>query len=166
MGEADDAESAMRTLDGNAVDVVLLDLYLPGVGGVAAAAEITKTCPAVRVLMLSSSEDDADVLDALAAGAHGYVLKTGTSADLVDAVRRVYAGEPVFSPELAGLVLGQLRARRRADGGAAGRVLYLLARGRSASEAAVELEMSESDVRAAVRVALDSVRQQPRGRTP
>jgi DNA-binding NarL/FixJ family response regulator len=90
-------------------DVVLMDLQLPVVSGVEATRAIIAESPHVRVLVLSASGEEADVLEAVKAGATGYLLKSATSAELLDAVRRVRVGEPVFTPSLAGLVLGEFR---------------------------------------------------------
>ncbi len=96
--------------------VVVLDLQIPPPSGVEVTAEILRHDPSARVLILSASGEQADVLDAVKAGATGYLVKSASSAELVDAVRRVARGDTVFTPGLAGLVLGEFR--RLADGGA------------------------------------------------
>ena len=90
-------------------DVVVTDLQMPGVGGVEATRQIVAANPMTRVLVLSASGEQADVLEAVKAGATGYLVKSATGAELVDAVRRTAAGDPVFTPGLAGLVLGEFR---------------------------------------------------------
>jgi DNA-binding NarL/FixJ family response regulator len=90
-------------------DVVVMDLQLPLVSGVEATRAIVESVDGVRVLVLSASGEQADVLDAVKAGATGYLVKSASAADLVDAVRRTAAGDPVFTPGLAGLVLGEFR---------------------------------------------------------
>ena len=89
--------------------VVVLDLQIPEPDGVAVAGELVRLDPAVRVLVLSASGEQQDVLDAVKAGATGYLVKSASSRELVDAVRRVGCGDTVFTPGLAGLVLGEFR---------------------------------------------------------
>jgi DNA-binding NarL/FixJ family response regulator len=86
-----------------------MDLNLPVVGGVEATRRIAEELPHVRILVLSASGEERDVLEAVKAGASGYLLKSATGAEVADAVRRVAAGEPVFTPSLAALVLGEFR---------------------------------------------------------
>jgi DNA-binding NarL/FixJ family response regulator len=94
-------------------DVVVLDLQIPPPDGVEVTTEIVRQDPTVRVLVLSASGEHADVLAAVKAGATGYLVKSASRAELLDAVRRVAAGDTVFTPGLAGLVLGEFR--RMAD---------------------------------------------------
>jgi DNA-binding NarL/FixJ family response regulator len=89
--------------------VVVLDLQIPAPTGVEVTATLVQEDPAVRVLILSASGEQTDVLDAVKAGATGYLVKSASSAELLDAVRRVAAGDTVFTPGLAGLVLGEYR---------------------------------------------------------
>ncbi len=90
-------------------DVVVLDLQIPEPNGVAVTAEVIRQNPAVRVLILSASGEQSDVLDAVKAGATGYLVKSASRDELLDAVRRVALGDTVFTPGLAGLVLGEYR---------------------------------------------------------
>lgn len=90
-------------------DVVVLDLQIPEPNGVAVTAEVVRQNPAVRVLILSASGEQQDVLDAVKAGATGYLVKSASRAELLEAVRRVALGDTVFTPGLAGLVLGEYR---------------------------------------------------------
>ncbi|GAB3252779.1 response regulator transcription factor [Alteromonas gracilis] len=89
--------------------VVVLDLQIPAPGGVEVAGEVLRIDPAARVLILSASGEQQDVLDAVKAGATGYLVKSASSQELVTAVRRVAQGDTVFTPGLAGLVLGEFR---------------------------------------------------------
>ncbi|WP_292671448.1 response regulator transcription factor [Nocardioides sp.] len=89
--------------------VVVLDLQIPGPNGVEVTAEVLRQDPGARVLILSASGEQGDVLDAVKAGATGYLVKSASRAELLDAVRRVAAGDTVFTPGLAGLVLGEFR---------------------------------------------------------
>ncbi len=104
-----DGETALRLAPATRPDVVLMDLQLPGMTGVEATAVLARTDPSVRVLMLSSSGEDGDVLAAAKVGARGYLVKSSSPEELIDAVRRTAAGEAVFSPGLAALVLGEFR---------------------------------------------------------
>ncbi len=90
-------------------DVVVLDLQLPDVSGVEVTRGLLAARPATRVLILSASGEHRDVLDAVKAGAAGYMLKSASRAEFLEAVRRTAAGDAVFSPGLAGLVLGEFR---------------------------------------------------------
>jgi DNA-binding NarL/FixJ family response regulator len=104
-----DGETAVRIASAVRPDVVLMDLQLPGISGVQAAGALVAADPSVRVLMFSASGEDADVLDAMKAGARGYLVKSAARDELLDAVARTAAGEAVFSPGLAALVLGEYR---------------------------------------------------------
>jgi len=90
-------------------DVVVLDLQIPAPTGVEVTAELVRADPAVRVLILSASGEQADVLEAVKAGATGYLVKSASREELVTAVRRVAQGDTVFTAGLAGLVLGEYR---------------------------------------------------------
>ena len=105
VGEADDVEPAIELISEREPDVVLLDVHLPGGGGQQVVEAVKATRPAVRFLALSVSDAPEDVIAVVRAGARGYVTKTISGPELVDAVRRVAAGDAVFSPRLAGFVL-------------------------------------------------------------
>jgi DNA-binding NarL/FixJ family response regulator len=156
---AGDGEAAVRIAAATRPQVVLMDLQLPGLPGVAAIARILAAAPATRVLVLSASGEDADVLEAAKAGATGYLVKSARLPDLLDAVGRTAAGEAVFSPGLAGLVLGEYRrmaaaARAPAPAGAPPptltdrelEVLRLTATGLTAREVAERLVLSHRTV--------------------
>jgi len=100
---------AVRLASATRPDVVVLDLQLPDLRGDEVIRGITGAHPSVRILMLSASGEQQDVLDAVKAGAAGYLLKSAGRADFLDAVRRTAAGDAVFTPGLAGLVLGEYR---------------------------------------------------------
>jgi DNA-binding NarL/FixJ family response regulator len=89
--------------------VVVLDLQIPPPGGVEVTATVLQQDPAARVLILSASGEQDDVLEAVKAGATGYLVKSASRDELLAAVRRVAAGDSVFTPGLAGLVLGEFR---------------------------------------------------------
>jgi DNA-binding NarL/FixJ family response regulator len=108
-GTAGDGAQALRIAAAARPDVVLLDLQLPDMSGVEVAAGLAAVATPPRVLVLSASGERQDVLDAMTAGATGYLVKSASMAELLDAVRRVAAGDAVFTPGLAGLVLGEYR---------------------------------------------------------
>jgi CheY-like chemotaxis protein len=113
VGQAGDAAAAFASVEQHRPDVVVMDVHLPDESGVAATRRIVDGFPETRVLMLSSSDEPEDVLAAVNAGASGYLLKTAESRDIADAVRRVAAGELVFPPAVATVVLDALRERAR-----------------------------------------------------
>lgn len=100
---------ALRIVGSVRPDVVVLDLQLPDMSGVDVTRGLLAAQSGVRVLILSASGEHRDVLDAVKAGASGYLVKSASRAELLDAVSRIAAGDAVFSPGLAGLVLGEFR---------------------------------------------------------
>jgi DNA-binding NarL/FixJ family response regulator len=106
---AGDGAQALRLAAAARPDVVVLDLQLPDVSGVEVARSLLAAQPDLRVLILSASGEQQDVLDAVKAGASGYLVKSASPEEFRDAVARVAAGDAVFTPGLAGLVLGEYR---------------------------------------------------------
>jgi DNA-binding NarL/FixJ family response regulator len=115
VGEASDGGEAIDAARSFMPDVILMDLQLPQVSGVDATRAIIEESPHIKILVLSASAEEADVLEAVKAGASGYLLKSSRSEDLIDAVLRVRSGEPVFTPSLAGLVLSEFRRIAASD---------------------------------------------------
>ncbi len=113
---AGDGEQALRRMAAARPDVVVLDLRLPVLDGVDTTRRIAAEHPGVRVLVLSASGEEGDVLAAIKAGATGYLVKSASSAELIEAVRRTAAGDAVFTPGLAGLVLGEFRRMMTSPG--------------------------------------------------
>jgi DNA-binding NarL/FixJ family response regulator len=105
LGEADDVESAVAMVVEQQPQVVLLDVHLPGGNGAEVIRRVADRAPQTRYLALSVSDAAEDVIATIRAGARGYVTKSISGPDLADAVRRVAAGDAVFSPRLAGFVL-------------------------------------------------------------
>lgn len=105
VGSAYDVDTAIAEIRGLNPDVVLVDVHMPDGGGVAVIEGVVATSPDVKFLALSVSDQAEDVIAMIRAGARGYVTKTIEPPDLVDAVRRIDAGDAVFSPRLAGFVL-------------------------------------------------------------
>jgi DNA-binding NarL/FixJ family response regulator len=161
VGEAADVEQAVSVVTSTMPDVVLLDVHLPGGGGV----EVLRRCASlggVRFLALSVSDAAEDVIGVIRGGARGYVTKTITGTDLVDAIFRVRDGDAVFSPRLAGFVLDafaatdtppvdedldRLTQRER-------EVLRLIARGYAYKEIAKQLYISVKTVESHVSAVL------------
>ncbi|MEV5767012.1 response regulator transcription factor [Micromonospora sp. NPDC052213] len=156
-----EGRQAVRVAAAARPDVVVLDLQLPDVSGVEVIRGLRAALPEVRVLMLSASGEQQSVLDAVKAGATGYLVKSAAPAEFLDAVRRTAAGEPVFTPGLAGLVLGEYRRLAAAPAEAAptaGRdpaprltdreteVLRLVAKGMSYKQIADRLGLSHRTV--------------------
>ncbi len=106
---ADGVGSAARRAKAVLPDVVLMDMQLPDGSGADATAEVLAVSPKSRILVLSASDERDDVLEAVKAGATGYLVKSSSKAELVDAVRATAAGQAVFTPGLAGLILGEYR---------------------------------------------------------
>ncbi len=111
VGEAGDAGEALRMLPALRPDVILLDNHLPGVRGVDAIAGLREASPDSRVVMLTVSEDGADLATALRHGAQGYLLKTIDGDLLAEAVRRAARGEPVVSPEMMGKLVAAFQSQ-------------------------------------------------------
>jgi DNA-binding NarL/FixJ family response regulator len=148
---------AVRVAGAARPDVVVLDLQLPDLSGVEVIRGLLAACRQVRVLMLSASGEQQDVLDAVKAGATGYLLKSAGRAEFLDAVRRTADGDAVFTPGLAGLVLGEYRRLSDAPGAAVDpgtprlteretEVLRLVAKGLSYKQVAERLVLSHRTV--------------------
>jgi len=116
IGEADDVQPAIDLIASVQPDVVLLDVHLPGGGGQAVIQAIKPLFPSVRFLALSASDAPEDVIAVIRAGARGYVTKTISTAELADAIKRVAAGDAVFSHRLAGFVLDAFAASSGSPG--------------------------------------------------
>jgi two-component system nitrate/nitrite response regulator NarL len=151
VGQAQDAAGALRVVREELPDLVLLDVTMPG-GGVSAAAQIASACPATRIVMLTVSEDEDDLLSAMKAGASGYVLKGVSASDLARVVRSVSGGDVYVAPSLAfGLLremsapppndpLAELSVRER-------QVLELVANGMSNQEIGLKLGLAEKTIK-------------------
>ena len=144
LGEADDAEGAIDVIEARRPDLVVCDLNMPHGGGLLVVERCAALCP---IVVLTVSEAERDLLDAVAAGAAGYLLKTTPADELREALVSAAAGEPVFSPSLAALVLGEFRRLARTAGAnpltdRERTVLQLVARGHRYSEIGAELLIS------------------------
>lgn len=158
VGEARDGAEAVALAETLKPDVAIVDISMPGIGGIEATERIKASRPGTAVLILTSYDDDRYVFALLAAGAAGYLLKDVPSEEVVRAVRSVYAGEPVLHPAIARKVLARFAAE--AQGGYAGRdgerlltdreldILRLAACGLSNADIANRLSVSMRTVQA------------------
>ncbi|MEV4760614.1 response regulator transcription factor [Micromonospora sp. NPDC049559] len=172
VGEAGDGHEAVRLAGRLHPDVVLMDLRMPRTDGIEATRRIVERHPAVRILVLTTFADDANIYGALDAGAIGYLVKDGAPEDLIEAVRRAARGEPLLAPAvLARIVNRALHAHRsdreRRDGvrPAAGRslsarerqVLALVGAGLSNAEIAARLHLGITTVKTHVSAAMEKL---------
>ncbi|GAB2787054.1 response regulator [Amycolatopsis magusensis] len=148
LGEAAHGAEAIELAERLRPDVVLMDLRMPGVDGVAAITELARRGNPARVLVLTTYDTDSDVLPAIEAGATGYLLKDSPREDLFRGVRAAARGESVLSPAVASRMMAQMRAPAREPlSGRELEVLGLIARGSTNKEAAVKLFISEATVK-------------------
>jgi DNA-binding NarL/FixJ family response regulator len=166
VGEAAAVAEAADVVVGAQPDVVLLDVHMPGGGGVAVIEAVGDRAPETHFLALSASDAAEDVIATIRAGARGYVTKNIATDDLVDAIDRVHAGDAVFSPRLAGFVLDSFAGRGAGAGGTVSdadldqltprevEVLRHIARGYMYKEVALRLGISAKTVEAHVSAVL------------
>jgi DNA-binding NarL/FixJ family response regulator len=162
VGDAADVEEAVAGILATSPEVVLLDVHLPGGGGRAVIDEVARARPEVRFLALSVSDAAEDVIGVIRAGARGYVTKTIEPDELVAAIERVYHGDAVFSPRLAGFVLDAFRDMESVSSdpdldrlsAREVEVMRLIARGYSYKEVAQRLVVSHRTVESHVSAVL------------
>jgi NarL family two-component system response regulator LiaR len=153
VGEAHTGEEAISLCLHEEPDVVLMDLSMPGIGGLSATRKILSLLPRTRVLILTVHTDDAHVFQGIKAGAQGYILKDCTPEELTRAIRTVYAGETIMSQDIARKTLStfeSIRSNTEITPGLTEReleVIKALAQGRSNKEIARALDISEKTVR-------------------
>ena len=154
VGEADNAEEAIAQIRAHKPDLVVCDLHMPGGGGI----KVAQACgEETRIVILTVSEQERDLLDAVAAGAVGYLVKSIPGDELRANLVRAAQGEPVFSPALAALVLGEFRKMSKQSSGAQPlsererEVLQLVARGHTYKQIGAELFIAEKTVENHVR---------------
>jgi two-component system NarL family response regulator len=169
VGEASNGEEAAERAAALAPDVVLMDVRMPGVNGVEAAAQIRDVRPDARIVMLTSSDDERDLFAAVRAGASSYLLKRVSIDDLAEAIRAAHRGEGRIDPTLVPTLLREFAAlSQRYDDDAEGgerrltereiEVLRLVARGMSNKEIASELVIAENTAKNHVRNILEKLR--------
>jgi DNA-binding NarL/FixJ family response regulator len=150
VAEAGDGAEALARLEQHEVDVVLMDLRMPGMGGVEATTLIRQRFPAVQVLVLTTYDADRDVVPAIEAGAIGYLLKDSPRAELVQGVRAAAVGTPVLAPSVASRLMGLVSAPPARSEGLSTReleVLRLVAGGATNRVVAQQLFISEATVK-------------------
>jgi DNA-binding NarL/FixJ family response regulator len=157
VGEAASGAEAVRSVRELAPDVVVMDLSMPGMGGVDATRHISSIAPLTRVVVLTISDSDADVMDAIFAGACGYLLKDSSIQDLIAGIQAASRGESLISPAIAAKVLQRVRAtstRPEIAGTIKAElsereieVLKLIANGRDNAVIAAELHISPKTVK-------------------
>jgi two-component system NarL family response regulator len=164
IGEASSGEEALHMVPELNPDVVLMDVKMPGIGGVEATRRLTEANPQSRVLMLTVSEEEEILLAAIQSGARGYILKNADAGELLEAIRRVYAGEAMLSPMMTLRLLQVLQSggiptplsdlpltSREQD------VFKLLAQGASNRQIAETLMITENTVKTHVRNILEKL---------
>ncbi len=154
VGEAGDADEAIEVIRSTRPDLVVCDLHMPNGGGI----KVAKTCgEEAKIVMLTVSEAERDLLDAVAAGAVGYLVKSTPPEELRQGLWRAAHGDPVFSPSLASLVLGEFRRLAKASGPVQPlsdrerEVLQYVARGHTYREIGEQLFIAEKTVENHVR---------------
>lgn len=152
VGEAGDGSAALSMALALDPDVVLMDLRMPGVGGVDAIRTLRERSVRARVLVLTTYDSDSDVLPAVQAGATGYLLKDAPSSELIRAVRAAHRGQAVLSPSVAGTLMTQVGSVEAAPerptlSPREIQVLRLVAAGKTNREAAAALFVSETTVK-------------------
>ena len=148
VGEAGDGVEAVNLVETLKPDIVLMDLRMPVMDGVAALGEIKVLSPEVQVLVLTTYDSDADILPAIEAGAAGYLLKDSSRQELYDGIRAAARGETVLAPAVAARLVGKMRAP--AEEKLSSReveVLQLVAEGESNGEIAAQLHISQATVK-------------------
>jgi DNA-binding NarL/FixJ family response regulator len=157
VGEAPNGQTALRLAAELAPDVVIMDLNMPGLSGVETTRHLTGIAPLVRVVVLTISIDDDDVMDAIMAGACGYLLKDSSIDDLIAGIRAAAAGESLISPQIATKVLQRLRSQGKSEDALETiraelsdrevQVLKLIANGKDNAQIASELFISPKTVK-------------------
>lgn len=147
LGEAANGAQAVDLARALGPDVILMDLRMPGMDGVAAILELTRVGVTARILVLTTYDTDRDVLPAIEAGATGYLLKDTGRDELAHAIHAAARGEAVLSPSVATRLLGQVRTPVNALSARELEVLTLIAKGTTNREAARKLFISEATVK-------------------
>ena len=160
VGEATNGQEAVTQALALQPEVVLMDMSMPELSGIEATRRIKAQDSNIRVLMLTVSSNDKDLIEAVKAGARGYLLKNSESGEVIDAIRRIAAGETVLPPDIVTRVLDELADPASAPQPLTKReigVLKLIARGMGNKEIAVDLHISENTVKTHVRHILEKL---------
>jgi DNA-binding NarL/FixJ family response regulator len=155
IGEASDGAETIKLVNELHPHIVLMDITMPKVDGIEATRRIKAECPETAILILTDYDNERDILDLLEAGAAGYLLKSLSGADLVNAIRAVHAGEAVLHPTIAQKLFSRLGSNRRQDTAHENElserereILKLAARGLSNQDIAAHLYLSHRTVQA------------------
>lgn len=167
--DVDDGDSALHRIAEEPFDVVLLDVRMPGRSGVEVCAQIKETSPTTGIIMLTASDDEADLYESIKAGAAGYLLKDGSTYDQVaEAVKLVAAGQSLISPSMATKLLDEFVHMSKGPAPATTltarelQVLRLVAHGKSNRDIAGELFISENTVKNHIRNILEKLQMKSR----
>jgi len=155
IGEAEDGADAISKAQASVPDVVLMDIHMPGINGLEATRQITHTLPATRVVMLTISEEDKDLFEAIKCGAHGYLSKKVEPEKLRELLEGVFRGEAPLSGATAAKILKEFATTAKDSGLPSGddlttrekEVLQLLATGLTNKEIGARLEIAENTVK-------------------
>ena len=168
VGEASDGAEAVQKAQSLMPDVILMDVRMPKRSGIEAAGQIKEILPHVKILMLTISDEEADLYEAIKAGASGYLLKEIPIEEVADAIRSVWAGQSRISPSMASKLLSEFAAMTKASGDRPQvptprlteremEVLKLVARGMNNRDIAKELYISENTVKNHIRNILEKL---------
>ena len=164
VGEADSASTLFAIVDSLKPDVVLLDVRMPGQGGIEVTQRLKHDYPTIRVIILTTYDDDEYLFGALRAGAEGYLLKSASQETLADSIRQVARGERLLSPNLMGKVMREFadlaKDKVRTDSGLSDQeleVLRMIATGATNKEIAEKLYWSEVTVKRKVQDILEKM---------
>ena len=168
VGEAGDGAEAVNIAQDTMPDVVLMDVRMPRRGGIEATSQIKALAPHIKILMLTISDEEADLYDAIKAGASGYLLKEISIEEVANAIRQVYAGQSMISPSMASKLLTEFATmvKKTDEKPAAAQprlteremeVLRLVAKGRNNRDIAKELFISENTVKNHIRNILEKL---------
>jgi DNA-binding NarL/FixJ family response regulator len=167
VGEASNGLDAVEVCSRVFPDVVLMDVRMPGVGGIEACRRIREVVPSTRILMLTMSDDESDLFEAIKAGASGYLLKDLPGEEVASAIRRVYDGQAIIPPGMAATLLAEFTRLSQDPAPVTGgaplltdrevEVLRLVARGHANREIAELLVISENTVKNHVRNILEKL---------
>lgn len=176
VGEAGDGMEAVERAIELVPDIILMDVQMPRSTGIEACREIQEMVPSAKVIMLTASDEEDDLFEAVRAGARGYLLKSVTAQELTDALRAVQGGESLIAPSMASKLLNEFAALSRQNAQQSAEpslpsvpmtrreteVLQLVARGMSNAEIAATLFVSENTVKTHVRNVLDKLQMHSR----
>ncbi|HJR24242.1 MAG TPA: response regulator transcription factor [Acidimicrobiales bacterium] len=168
VGEAEDGEAVVRTVEELAPDVVLMDVRMPKLSGIEATRAIAEAAPSTRIVMLTVSDEEEDLYEAIKAGAAGYLLKEISIEEVAEAIRSVVSGQSLITPSMASKLLAEFsNLSKKAEARQAVptpqltsrelEVLKLVAQGMSNKEIAAELYISENTVKNHVRNILEKL---------